>query len=418
MRGKRSGVGECSPIGVSHLSLKQENTTMGYRDQATEEVLEAASNDGGSNSNEEQESLEQIEVDMGSVPFTKFYPTTLVSGEFPENEGNPIIRFPDAGNNDGRRDQGYLGLVLDDLEILTDEDEGMDEAVLIETDEEDTTEYRAANFAEDNTVEKFEGSAVSIDGDQYGIEDRVTEIDGRTILVVDRTASQSVARKLDVNGATYAGMDEETGDVNGGLIEYAYTGENGEDVDIDGNEVPVGSRYARNPELREDLQGERVGFMVTLRSHADSGATGYMGRNGQHDEPVVGEGEDGETHTDPSRATFEELTEAYIDGQPERRDMMWYTVFDMESGEAIQPVSAEDEAGSEPVNYSFLEWSFDPSAGNLPDDQWEFVQEYIDAGLPDDEDIIIDNINDNADEFEGEPNVERMAGLIQAEAGQ
>ncbi len=404
---------------LSNLSLKQEVTqTMSFREQATEEVLEAASNDNDSGSNEEQESLEQIEVDMGTTPFTKFYPTTLVSGKFPENEGNPIIRFPDAGNNDGRRDQGYLGLVLDDLEILTDEDEGMDEATLIETDDEDSTEYRAVNLAEDNTVEKFGGDAISIDGDQYGIESRVTEIDGRTILVVDRTASLSVARKIDVNGATYAGMDEETGDVNGGLVEYAYTGEEGQDVDIDGNEVPVGSRYARNPELRDDLSGERVGFMVTRRSDADSGATGYLGRNGQHDEPVVGEGEDGDTHTDPSRATFEELTEARVDGQPERRDMMWYTVFNMDTGEAIQPVSAEDEAGSEPTGYSFLEWSFDPTAGNLPDEDWEFVQEYIEAGLPDDEDTIISNIEDNEDDLSEDPNTERMVGLIQNEAGQ
>jgi hypothetical protein len=158
--------------------------------------------------------------------------------------------------------------------------------------------------------------------------------------------------------------------------------------------------------------------MVTRRSDADAGATGYLGRNGQHDEPVVGEGEDGDTHTDPSRATFEELTEARIDGQPERRDMMWYTVFNMETGEALQPVSAADEAGSEPTGYSFLEWSFDPTAGNLPDKDWEFVQEYIEAGLPDDEETILSNIEDNEDDLSDDPNTERMVGLIQSEAGQ
>jgi|APHM01.1.fsa_nt_gi hypothetical protein len=391
---------------------------MSFREKVTEEVREAAQNNGDSGSNEEQETLEQIEVDMGSIPFVKFYPTTLVSGVFPENEGNPIIRFPDAGNNDGRRDQGYLGIVLDDLEVLTDEEEGMSEATFVETDADDSTEYRAVNFADDSTTEKFGGSAVSIDGDQYGIEDTTTRIDGRAILVVDRTASLSVARKLDVNGDTFAGMDEETGDVNGGLIEYALTGENGENVDIDGNEVAVGSRYARNPELRDGLYGERVGFMVTRRSEADAGATGYTGRNGQHDEPVVGVGEGGDTHTDPTRATFEELTEAYVDGQPERRDMMWYSVFNMETGEALQPVSVDDEAGSEPTSYSFLEWRFDPTAGNLPDKDWEFVQEYIEAGLPDDEDTILQNIEDNAGELSEDPNTERMVGLIQNEAGQ
>jgi len=388
---------------------------MSFREQVTQEVREAA--ESGTDSNE-SESLDQIDVDMGSIPFVKFYPTTLVSGVMPENEGNPIIRFPDSGNNDGRRDQGYLGIVMDDLEILTDESEGMSDARFVETDSDDTTEYRAVNFDDDSTTRKFGGEAVSIDGDQYGVQDTHTSIDGRAILVIDRTASLSVARKLDVNGATFADMDEETGDTNGGLVEYALTGENGESVDIDGNEVPVNSRYARNPELRDGMFGERVGFMVTRRSEADSGATGYTGRTGQHDEPVVGYGETETTHSDADRATFEELTEATLNGQPERRDMMWYSVFNMESGEAISPVSAEDEAGSEPTSYSFLEWRFDPTAGNLPDEDWEFVQEYIEAGFPDDEEVIIDNIEDNLDDLSEDPNTERMVGLIQAEAGQ
>jgi len=384
---------------------------MNFTAQATQEVQEAAQN-SGSGSNESQETLEQIEVEMDSIPFVKFYPTTLVSGTFPEDEGNPIIRFPDSNNNDGRRDQGYLGIVLDDLTILTDEDEGMDEAVFVETDADDTTEYRAVNFDDKNTTEKFGGEAVSIDGDQYGIADTTTSIDGRAILVVDRTASLSVARKLDVNGDTYAGMDEETGDVNGGLVEYAFTGDNGENVDIDGNEVPVGSRYARNPELRDSLLGEEVGFMVTRRGEADSGATGYLGRDGGGT-PVVGEGEDGSTHTDPSRATYGELVAA-----GDRRDMMWYTVFDMEDGETIEPVTVDDPDGREPTGYSFIEWRFDPTAGNLPDSDWEFVQEYIEAGLPVEEDTILQNIEDNSEQLSDDPNTERMVGLIENGAGQ
>lgn len=387
---------------------------MTYRQKATEEVREAAEN-SGSDSGKERDTLEQIEVDMSSIPFVKFYPTTLVSGTFPEADGNPIIRFPDAENNDGRRDQGYLGLVLEDLTILTDEEEGMENAVFVETDADDSTEYRAVNFDDKNTTEKFGGSAVSIDGDQYGIEDTVTSIDGRAILVVDRTASVSVARKLDVNGGTFAGMDEETGDVNGGLIEYALTGDNGENVDIDGEEVPVGSRYARNPELRDGLLGEEVGFMVTRRSEADSGPTGYLGRSGEANDgvPVVGQGEEGDTHTDPSRATYEELVAA-----GERRDMMWYSVFNMSTSETVQPVTDDDPEGRQPTGYSFLEWRFDPTAGNLPDTDWEFVQEYIEAGLPTDEETIVTNIEDNVDELSDDPNTERMVGLIQNGVGQ
>jgi len=335
---------------------------MSFREAVTEEVQEVAER----TSSEPQETLEQIEVDFGSMPFVKFYPTTLVAGTFPEDEGNPIIRFPDESNNDGRRDQGYLGLVLDDLHVITDEDEGLGGAAIVKTDDEDYTEYRIVNFDDEQTTEKYDGDAVSISGAQYGVDEITTEIEGRAILVVDRTASVSVARKLDVNGDTLAGMDETTGNVNGGLIEYA--------IDDD---APVNRRYARNPELREELYGAEVGIMVTRRSEVD-----------------------------------EDFAELVHDESTEARDMMWYTVFDMGTEEPIGPTTGE------PVGYSFLEWRFDPTAGNLPDQDWEFVQEYISNGLPDDEDNIIQNIEDNSNRLSAEPNVERMVGLIQAKAGQ
>ena len=372
---------------------------MSFRDKVTEDVKAAAQD----SEDEQEETLEQIEVDFSTIPFVKFYPTTMPVGTFPENEGNPIIRFPDRSNNDGRQDQGYLGLVMEDVSVLTDPDEGMDEATIIETGEDDSTEYRVVNFDDDETVEKFGGDGVSISGDKYEVADTHEELpEDRAIVVVDRSASVSVARTLDVNGATYAGMDEETGQVNGGLIEYAP-----DDVDTE-----VGRRYARNPELREELYGAEVGIMVTRRSEADAGGTGYTGRNGQHSEPVVGFGEDETTHSNPGRATFEELTEAVVDGEPERRDMMWYTTFDMETGETIEPTEGE------PIGYSYLEWRFDPSAGNLPESDWEFVQEYIEAGAPTDEETILANIEDNEDSLSDDPNTERMVRLIQNEAGQ
>jgi len=373
--------------------------TANFRDQATEEVKAAAEN----SNDDTEETLDQIDVNFDEASFLKFYPTTLVSGTFPTGDGNPIIRFPDRSNNDGRQDQGYLGLVMEDVSILTDESEGMQDATIIETGPEDSTEYRAVNLEDGQTTEKFGGDAVDISGDTYEVVDRHTSIDGRVIVVVDRTASVSVARKLDVNGATFGGMDEETGQVNGGLIEYAP-----EDEDTD-----VSRRYARSPELREELYGTEVGLMVTRRSEADSGATGYTGRNGQHDSPVVGFGEGETTHSDESRATFEELTKATTsDGTPERRDMMWYSVFNMETGDTIEPTEGE------PVGYSYLEWRFDPSAGNLPEEDWEFVQEYIEAGAPTDEDSILQNIENNAGELSDDPNTERMVALVQNDAGQ
>jgi hypothetical protein len=338
---------------------------MNLRESVTEEVEESASN----GDNDEQETLDQIEVDFDETPFVKFYPTTAISGTFPEDAGNPIIRFPDAGNNDGRRDQGYLGLVLEDLTINTagEEETGFDmtEATFLKTSDADSTEYRAVNFNDGETDEAFGGAGVDVSGNKYEIEERVTSIDGRAILIVDRTAAQSAARKLDVNGATYAGMDEETGQVNGGLIEYAP-----DDADAD-----VNSRYARNPELREELYGEEVTTLVTRRSEVD-----------------------------------EDYAERVDNPEDETRDMMWYSLF--HDGESLEATEGE------PVGYSYLEWRFDASAGNLPDEDWEFVQEYIEAGAPTDEDTILENIEQNSDELSDDPNTERMVGLIQSDAGQ
>lgn len=333
---------------------------MNMRQSVTEEVEQSANNDG------EQEELDQIEVDFSSIPFVKFYPTTAITGTLVEGEGNPIIRFPDASNNGGRRDQGYLGLVMEDLSIKTTgaDDTGFDmtEATFVETDADDTTEYRAVNFGDSQTTEKYGGEAVNIAGDQYGVVSTTDSIDGRAILVVDRTASQSVARKLDVNGDTFAGMDEETGQVNGGLIEYAP----------DGADVEWNSRYTRNPELRDEFYGEELTTLVTRRSLVD-----------------------------------EDYSERVNNPEDQTRDMMWYSLF-TEDG-------AVTATTGEPVGYSYLEERFDPSAGNLPESDIEFVREYIEQGAPTDESTIVSNIEENTSRLSEEPDVERIVGLIQAD---
>lgn len=329
---------------------------MSFREQVESEVKEAAEN----SNNNEQESLDQIEVDLGETPFVKFTPTTMAKGTFPENEGNPIIRFPDTENNDGRRDQGYLGLVMDDVGAEMEE---FEDTIVLET-EGDSTDYRIFD-SEDSETSVVDGMGVKFGDRLY--EGEIVDADNfadRAIVVVDRTASVSVARKLDVNGATNAGMDEVTGQPNGGLIEYAP----------DEAEAGVRRRYARNPELREELYGAEVGIMVSRREEMD-----------------------------------EDYAERVADDDDPARQMYWYSVFSMEDDTTLEPTEGE------PVGYSFLEWNFDPKAGHLDDDQWEFVQEYIANGLPTDEDTITTNIEENADQFNAEPNTERMTRLIQNE---
>ncbi len=370
-----------------------------YRDAVANEVTQAKENRSSNNNDDSYgrgfSDLEQIEVDMGETPFVKFYPTTALTGTFPEDEGNPIIRFRDEQNN-GHGHQGYLGLVVDDLTVDQSTDGGFDmsEAYIVETDDDDYTEYRTVNFGDDDTTEKFGGEAVNIDGDQYGIDEKVTTIEGRSILVVDRTAAVSVAKKLDVSGATPAGMDPESDDdLNSGLIEYLPN-----DMESDDG---VSWRYARRPELREELLGEEVTLLVSRREEIDDGFTGYTDADGNYalSIPEDVDKEDVEPHDSEEDASYAELVAA-----DDARGMMWYSVFD-EDGAALSPIEGES------TNRPFLEWSFDPTASYLPTEQAQFVNEYQSQGLPTDEDTIVSNVREN---FGDDTDEEKIIGLIQS----
>lgn len=351
---------------------------MSFRETVAEEIEEATTNTDNDSSDDD---FEQIELDMGNTPFVKFNPTTLVSGTFPEDEGNPIILFKNYDRLNELEDQGsphiddngndlrftstrYLGLVVDDLTILQDEDEGMGDATFVRTGDDDSTAYRAVNLADDDTEYKYEGAAVRVGDKTYDIEEEVDTIEGRAILVVDRTAHVSVARKLDRSGELLAGMDEATGRVNDGLIEYptADAPDNAE------------RRYARPfVELRDDLKGREVGFMVTNRSDVD-----------------------------------EEYAELVESG--DARDMMWYSVFDMETSDPIAPTTTDTAIRS------WLAWRFDEEAGRLPEEDYNFVQQYIDAGQPTEEGKIRENIEANLDRLSDDPNEDRIVTLIQSQA--
>lgn len=369
---------------------------MGFRDTATADVKEAQS--GNSDSNNERERVEQIEVDMSTIAFTHFHPTTIVTGEFPEDEGNPIIRFRDEQHNDGRKDQGYLGLVIDNPGVVADSEEGTEDTIIL--DVQDSNEVRVFNANDSETTVKEAGGevmGVSYDGRFYDGEVVDEFPDDRIILVVSGSASKNVAKRLDVNGIENADMDEETGQVNGGLIEYP----NGADAD-------VSSRYARDPELRADLLGTEVALLTARREEMSDDVTGYLGEDGDANDgdPVLGEGPNGETHTDENKASYAELVAA-----SERWEMKWFSVF-ADFGDGMEPVEPTE---GEPTGYTYLEWNWDASAGGdyLPDTDYEFVTDYADSEMPTDAETIRANIEDHSDSLSDDPNVDRMIELIQ-----
>jgi len=320
-------------------------------------TIDSAKEQGTVNTGGQQEELEQIEVEMGDISFVHFQPTTAVTGTFPADEGNPIIRFPDAQHNEGRLDQGYLGLVLDDVGVSTDADEGTENTVIL--DVEDSNEIRIFN-ADDVQTDVLDGIGVEYNDRLYKGEVVDAFPEDRAIIVVSGSASKSVARTLDVNGAPLAGMDE-TGQKNNGLIEYP-----------NGAEAEVYSRYARNPELREALHGSEVGIMVVRREEFD-----------------------------------EEYAELVESG--ERRAMKYFLVQgDLGDGtEMLEPVEGE------PVGYSWLDWNWEEGGASLPASDEEFIEGYRSSGMPTDRDTIISNIEENAGSLSGDTAEDTIVRMIQ-----
>lgn len=327
---------------------------------------------------------QDIEVDFDEVSWVKTHPTTFLEGDLPDHEeGNPIIRFRSPENNNDRKDQGYIGVVLDNPSVLVSEDEGTENTVVLETDDDDSTDYRIYNLDDKGTTEKDFGVAFSGDNRAGDKLDDFPDDVGRVIVTISSAAARNIARRLDVCGAETAGMDTSTGLVNDGLIEYApdeVTDDQGRDED------GFRSRYARDPELREDMRGKRLGIFHTRR---------------------------------------EEVDEDYAEDveNDERRSMYWFSVFDMEAGESIKPTDEGEPKvvyewdGSEYRNRTFLrdEWGqYDPDATSLPEDQQAFVDAWLDADQSTDEEDIREALDaEDDDTFEDEVRHDQIVAAIQ-----
>jgi hypothetical protein len=358
---------------------------MNLKQQVSENIKESRENSGG-----DFEELDEIEVDYDEIPFVKLSPTTLVQGTFPEDEGNPIIRFWNEQNT-GRKDQGYLGLVMDDITVNTD-DESTEGTVVVH-DPDDSTDYRVFNTNDDRTdhiddvgvkVQQQGGSAL-YDGDVIGPDEFTVD---RAIVIVSGNASTSVARRLDVKGEPLAEMAADGEGTNGALIE------------LNPSDDGPRTRYARDPELKEGLYGTEVGVMLSRREEVDDEVTGYTPEG--ESTPVLGTADDGSTHSNPVGASYAELVEA-----GERRSMYWYSVFNMETEDLI-----EQTADEEPVNRSFLEWRWDEDAETLTEDEREFIEEYEATDLDNEESTIIDTLEQQLDNFEQEPDRDAIVAAL------
>jgi hypothetical protein len=219
----------------------------GITDIGADAAQESQSNN---DSNSDYES-DYERFDLDGVSFGKQHPTTAVRGD-PQ-----ALRKLYDENDPDRAD---IAVILDDPSVVTGED-ALDGTVVVESDEE-SDQFKVVNLDDEKTKQPSD-EMIDFDGNTYYGEVGGEFTAERIALKRGGGAGRSVTSVLDVNGATTARTrEDEDGDPilhaggfpehNGGLVEY--------DPDPDG-QLP---RYARDPELRPDIEGDVIVMIQRL----------------------------------------------------------------------------------------------------------------------------------------------------------
>jgi len=355
---------------------------MALREQARQSATKSQNNSGSSGQSGDYDGIELT----GEEEWVKVHPGTLLTGTLPdEDEGNPLLKlnaFDDEAAEINA--EGNLGIVIDNPEVVIDEDEGTEGTVILETEDDDSSGYRIYNEDREG-AELLDGVGVEFDAGQGARIYRGETVESldvdRIVLTVSGGAVQNMAKRFDVNGGDNALYDYDEDQANNGLIEYPLTDDDGNSVDVEGNPVNFSWRYARAPELRPDLYGQEIAILMDWSSNM---------------------------------VDLDELDEDAREAFEARDDSYYYTPFNMsEGGEEITP-----RTGGEPERVTYLEWRYDPegSGDRIPEDQFEFVTGYVDEADDFDEESIREAIESNADEFESEPEEDRIVEMIQERA--
>jgi len=199
--------------------------------------------------------------DLDGCAFGKAHPTTAV-------RGTAVATRKLYDENDP--DRADVAVILDDPSIVTD-DEALEGSVVVQSEEEGD-QFKVVDTDDDQT-KVLEGMGIDFAGNTfYGdVEDDFGSMD-RIALKRGGGAGRRISRTLDVSGQTAAEAQIERNDDgeiteitldddgfpahNGGYIEY----------DNSGDELP---RQSRDPELRDDVEGQEVVIMIQRLAEID-----------------------------------------------------------------------------------------------------------------------------------------------------
>ena len=239
---------------------------------------EAAERGGSGDADSEYERM-----DVSGLTYAKMHPTAAVGG-------TPVALryFPGDPDNEGY-DRGFAGLILDDPFLV--EDEGLEGSAIFASEDDKGDDYKVVNL-DDSETKHLDGTGVDFDGNVfYG--DKVDEFqEDRIVLKLTGNAGRSATCALDVHGKGSAGV-KRNDDGSIFLNENGYPEYNGaliEHYPDNDDDTYVRPRFARDTQLRPDVEGKQTAVMIQRLSEIDEDYDGgaywstVMSREDEDDE--------------------------------------------------------------------------------------------------------------------------------------
>jgi hypothetical protein len=217
-----------------------------------------------SNSGQSVDPDDHERYDVSNCEYLKVHPTVAIGGT-----ATVLRRFPGDPADD--EDRGFAGLIVTDPFIMTgDEDKKLDGSTIFSSTKETGDDFKVVNL-DDEATDEVENAGVDFDGNLFYGE-KVDDFDGVDELVIKMTgnAGRSAVQCLDVKGRGAADVERtESGEPvinensgfptpNGRLVEYFD--------DTNGYTPP---RYARDTQLRPDVEGKKVVFLLQRLKDVD-----------------------------------------------------------------------------------------------------------------------------------------------------
>lgn len=235
-----------------------------------QEAAEATSDRNDSDTGAEETDYERVDVSEHS--FVKMHPGPTAL----EGRAQALRYFPPAPDGESEyddNDRGKAGVILTDVGVPDDDD--FESVTVFESNQPKGDDFKVVNV-DDEEIDVYD-AGVSV-REMFESEEVDGIDDDEVVLTLSTSAGRSIARTLDVCGLPNADFirnedyepvihDHGYPETNNGLIEK------NPDNDEDTYEPP---RYARDPQLRPDAEGERV---VILLQHLANVQEDYDGNS-------------------------------------------------------------------------------------------------------------------------------------------